>query len=203
MVTSKRVPQKRRYLLRDGKVIGGDRMRLFRGLLPTQSRQEYELLAEKLKQQEEAPIPRVDLTSTRLMVAVRTRDIEHLLSMLDDSAQAPLDTHLVIEGAMACLRRDVFLMSFERFRRYLAATRITRTMVCILYKPRPGDVPLISRSLVRDGILQSTGTADIGAIGSGDSECDSDEEEEIHAGSASVAPAPRRVQKQHCLPLLP
>ena len=178
-------------------------MRLFRGLLPTQSRQEYELLAEKLKQQENAPIPRVDLSSTRLMVEVRTRQIEDLLSTLGDSAQAPLDTQLVIEGAMACLRRDVFLMSFERLRRYLAATRITRTMVRILYKPRPGDVPLISRSLVRDGILQSTGTADIGAIGSGDSECDSDEEEEIHAGSASVAPAPRRVQKQHCLPLLP
>lgn len=176
---------------------------MWRHLVQPKPRDEFELLAQKLKQQEEAPIPRVDFSIARLMVEVRTRQIEDLLLTLGDSAQAPLDTQLVIEGAMACLRRDVFLMSFQRFRRYLAATRITRTMVRMLYKPRPGDVPLISRSLVRDGILQSTGTADIGAIGSGDSECDSDEEEEIHAGSASLAPAPRRVQKQHCLPLLP
>ena len=107
-------------------------MRLFRGLVPSQRREEFELLAEKLQQRENAPIPRVDLTSTRLMVAVRTREIEHLLSTLNDTAQAPLDTHLLIESTMGHLRRDVFLMSFEHFRRYLAGTRIARTMLRVL-----------------------------------------------------------------------
>lgn len=175
-------------------------MRLFRGLLPSQSREEFEILAQKLKQQENAPIPRADLSITRLMVAVRTREIEDLLSSLGDSAQAPLDTRLVIEGTMGHLRRDVFLMSFERFRRYLAATRITRTMLRILYKPRPGDVPIISRSLVRNGLLQPTG-AEFGTIGNGDSDSDA---EDMHACQppSPHAPASRQDDKYY-LPLLP
>ena len=178
-------------------------MRLFCGLVSSHPREEFELLAEKLQQRENAPIPRVDLTSTRLMVAVRTREIEDLLSTLDDSAQAPLDTHLLIESTMGHLRRDVFLMSFERFRRYLAATRIARTMLRILYKPRPGDVPIISRSLVRDGVLQPTG-AEFGAIGNGD---DGDEQAEVvHAcDHPAIAPSRRkRISRDSCLlPLLP
>ena len=177
-------------------------MRLFRGLLPSQSREEFEILAQKLKQQEEAPIPRVDFSIARLMVEVRTRQIEDLLLTLGDSAQAPLDTQLVIEGAMACLRRDVFLMSFERFRRYLAATRVQRTMLRLLYTPRKKGVPLISRCLVRDGVLQPTGSAEDGiGIGSGDSD-GGDEAEDVHADRAGPAAGPRRGQCRVSLPPL-
>ena len=172
-------------------------MRLFRGLLPSQSREEFEILAQKLKQQENAPIPRADLSITRLMVAVRTREIEDLLSSLGDSAQAPLDTRLVIEGTMGHLRRDVFLMSFERFRRYLAASRIQRTILRLLYLPRKEGVPLVSRCLVRDGVLQPTGGAsEVGAIGGGGVA------EDAHADRASPAAEPRRGQCRVSLPPL-
>ena len=174
---------------------------MFRGLVKTQPRDEYELLAQKLKEQEEAPIPRADLSITRLMVAVRTRQIEDLLSSLGNSAQAPLDTRLVIEGTMGHLRRDVFLMSFERFRRYLAATRIQRTILRLLYLPRKKGVPLISRCLVRDGVLQPTGSAEVGAIGSGDSD-GGDEAEDAHTDRASPAAEPRRGQCRVSLPPL-
>ena len=109
-------------------------MRLFRGLVSSHPREEFELLAEKLQQRENAPIPRVNFSITRLMVEVRTRQIEDLLSSLGDSAQAPLDTRLVIEGTMGHLRRDVFLMSFELlpFKLRPANSSTTRSLVTLV-----------------------------------------------------------------------
>ena len=50
-------------------------------------------------------------------------------------------------------------LALVKFVRSMAATRIQRTILRLLYTPRDGGMPLISRSLVRDGVIAPTGWA--------------------------------------------
>ena len=173
-------------------------------------RDEFELLAQKLKQQEEAPLPLVDLVLSNFQVKWSAHIIDALLDNYDDWQAVPhthpeRERHLgllqkEVDGEMRGLRRRVHLMKTTHFRRVLAATRIQRTILRLLYTPpRKGGVPLISRSLVREGVLEPTGS-EVGAIGSGDSD-GSGVAEDAHADRASP-PGPRRGQCRVSLPPL-
>ena len=61
-------------------------------------------------------------------------------------------------------------LTLVKFVRYMAAVRIQRTMLKLLYKPasRSGQVPKISRSLVDDGFLLGCGDGDSDGGGDGD-----------------------------------
>ena len=164
---------------------------MWRHLVQPKPRDEFELLAQKLKQQEEAPLPLVDLALTNFQVKCGAHIIDALLDNYDDWQAVP-HTHPDRSGHLALLqkevdielqamRRRVHLMKTTHFRRVLAATRIQRTILRLLYTPRKKGVPLISRCLVRDGILKPTGSAEVGTIGSGDSDNDA-ARSQFHSG---------------------
>lgn len=185
---------------------------MWRHLVQPKPRDEFELLAQKLKQQEEAPLPLVDLALSNVQVKWSAYIIDALLDNWDDWQAVP-HTHPEreghvrllkeqIDGEMRGLRRRVHLMKLTFFRHMVAATRIQRTILRLLYVPREEGVPLISRSLVRDGTLLPTGSAEDGiGIGSGDSD-GGDEAEDVHADRASPAPEPRRAQRWVSIPPL-
>ena len=179
---------------------------MFKGLVPTQKREEYEILAEKLRTIRHQPPPLVDLALSNLQVKWSAHIIDALLDNYDDWQAVPhthpeRERHLgllqkEVDGEMRGLRRRVHLMKTTHFRRVLAATRIQRTILRLLYTPpRKGGVPLISRSLVREGVLEPTGS-EVGAIGSGGVA------EDAHADRASPAAEPRRGQCRVSLPPL-
>ncbi len=185
---------------------------MFKGLVPTQPpRDEFDALREKLKTIRATPPPLVDLALTNFQVKCGAHIIDAMLDNLDDWQAVPhthpeRERHLgllqkEVDGEMRGLRRRVHLMKTTHFRRVLAATRIQRTILRLLYTPRKGGVPLISRSLVRDGILKPTGSEDGIGIGSGDSD-GGDVAEDVHTDRASPAPGPRRGQRWVSLPPL-
>ena len=69
-----------------------------------------------------------------------------------------------VDEAMVEIRRLVHDLTIRRVVQYLATVRIQRRMLKLLYQPRPGTVPRISRALVDEGFL---------VIGNGDSDGES------------------------------
>ena len=69
-----------------------------------------------------------------------------------------------VDEAIVEIRRLVRALTLRRVVLYLAAVRIQRKVLKLLYQPRPGNVPRISRALVDEGFL---------VIGNGDSDGES------------------------------
>ena len=68
-----------------------------------------------------------------------------------------------IEEALVEIRRLVHVLRLRRFARYLSVVRLQRTMLKLLYQPRQGNVPKISRSLLDETFM---------ALGNGDGDDD-------------------------------
>ena len=58
-----------------------------------------------------------------------------------------------VSEAMDEARRLVRAIKIRRAARFLAVVRIQRTALRVLYQPRPGNVPRISRALIDEGFL--------------------------------------------------
>ena len=58
-----------------------------------------------------------------------------------------------IDESVAAARLLVYHQVFHRLRRLVACVRIQRTMLRLLYQPRPGNVPKISRSLLDETFM--------------------------------------------------
>ena len=184
---------------------------MFRGLVKTQPRDEYELLAQKLKEQREAPLPLVDLALSSFVVKWAAHNVDILLDNWLSWNVVPR-THpersgqltflrTTIDGEMQGLRRRVFLMQWARFRRFYCCCKLQAIVLKWLYAMGQDGLPPISRSLVRDGTLLPTGSAEDGiGIGSGDSD-GGNVAEDVHADRASP-PGPRRGQCRVSLPPL-
>ena len=75
-----------------------------------------------------------------------------------------------VDEAMVEVRRLVEAILIRRLVRFLACVRIQRTLLKLLYTPRPGNVPKISRSLLDDGMV---GVGEFGTtLGNGDADDD-------------------------------
>ena len=75
-----------------------------------------------------------------------------------------------IEEHLAAARLLVYDLVFNRLRRLVACAVIQRTMLRILYTPRPGQPPKISRSLLDEGLV---GTGEFGStVDNGDGDDD-------------------------------
>ena len=72
-----------------------------------------------------------------------------------------------VEEHLAAARMLVHNLVRWRLRRLVACVVIQRTCLKLLYKPRPGDVPRISRALMDEGLV---GTGEFLSVGSGDSD---------------------------------
>ena len=72
-----------------------------------------------------------------------------------------------VEEHLAAARLLVYNLVFNRLRRIIACVVIQKTCLKLLYKPRPGDVPRISRALMDEGLV---GTGEFLSVGSGDSD---------------------------------
>ena len=69
-----------------------------------------------------------------------------------------------IDEAMAEARRLVRAIKIRKAARFLAVVRIQRTTLRVLYQPRPGNVPKISRSILDETFM---------ALGNGDADDES------------------------------
>ena len=189
---------------------------MFRGLVQPKPRDEFNALHEKLKTIRNQAPPLVDIAMAYFGVKFQAFTVEKLLGNMQEwEAVSPMNPErsrqlvllkMVVDREMSCIRKRVYLMKLTHFRRFFAACKLQAQVLRLLYEPRLGDVPRISRALVRDGTLRPTG-AESGAIGSGDSDCDSDSDSDAvdaHACQppSSHAPASRQDDKYY-LPLLP
>ena len=149
-------------------------MRLFTNLIPRSpsptSSEAYVKLQRKLEEYGNNPrvlhalIRRTSPRSTALRVEALEK---YTLKMLqsyerwqyglyvgDPRAESKCDTLASrIAGNMAEARRLVFLVQCRKFWRYVSTIRIQRTMLRLLYVPRPGGVPRISRALLAEGYM--------------------------------------------------
>ena len=183
---------------------------MFRGLVKTQPRDEYELLAQKLKEQEEAPLPLVDLALSSFVVKWAAHNVEIMLDNWDAWKVVPRNhperkrqltfLRTTIDGEMQGLRRRVFLMRWARFRRSYAACKLQAIVLKWLYATGPDGLPPISRHDLIENFIVATGAdATIGELGDGDG----DEAEEVPVRHPSPHPAKPSRRSQPSLPLLP
>ena len=110
-------------------------------------RAEFELLAQKLKQQEEAPLPLVDLALSNLQVKWSAHIIDALLDNWDDWQAVPhthpeREGHLgllqkEVDGELQAMRRRVYLMQLTHFRRFYAACKLQAIVLKWLYSTGP------------------------------------------------------------------
>ena len=183
---------------------------MFRGLVKTQPRDEYELLAQKLKEQREAPLPLVDLALSSFVVKWAAHNVEIMLDNWDAWKVVPRNhperkrqltfLRTTIDGEMQGLRRRVFLMRWARFRRSYAACKLQAIVLKWLYATGPDGLPPISRHDLIENFIVATGAdATIGELGDGDG----DEAEEVPVRHPSPHPAKPSRRSQPSLPLLP
>ena len=149
-------------------------MRLFTNLIPRSpsptSSEAYIKLQEKLEKYGNNPsvlhalMRRTSPRSTALRVEALERYTLKLLQSYerwqyglyvgDPRAESKCDDLANrIAGNMAEARRLVFLVQCRRCWRYVSTIRIQRTVLRILYMPRPGGVPRISRALLTEGYM--------------------------------------------------
>jgi hypothetical protein len=151
-----------------------EQMRLFTNLIPRSpspaSSEAYIKLQRKLEEYANNPhvlhalIRRVSPRSTALRVEALEKHTLKLLQSYerwqyglfvgDRRAESKCNTlESRIAGNMAEARRLVFLVQCRKFWRYVSTIRIQRTMLRLLYVPRPGGVPRISRALLAEGYM--------------------------------------------------
>ena len=137
-------------------------------------------LKAKLAARKPGP-PKISVVVTAWHILNLTEDAEKLLQRRHDWLHAfhkPRELRLLnvsraerqIDMRLNQARYLAEHLALIRFVRFVAATRIQRTMLKLLYKPasRSGQVPKISRSLVDDGFLLGCGDGDSDGGGDGD-----------------------------------
>ena len=151
---------------------------MFRGLIPpppTSSAAYLDLRAKVESYVYQPPPVPLSALATVLAVGRCAQDVEALLQereMLlwyrerdDPHAERQISfTERVIDASVADARRMVTNLVFHRLRRLMACVLIQKTMLRLLFAPRPGNVPRISRALIDEGFL---------VIGNGDSDGES------------------------------
>ena len=151
---------------------------MFRGLIPPPPTSSAAYLDLKAKVEsyvyQPPPVP-LSALATVLAVGRCAQDVEALLrdrdiflwykGAGDPHAERQISfTERVIDASVADARRLVTSLVFHRLRRLMACVLIQKTMLRLLFAPRPGNVPRISRALVDEGFL---------VIGNGDSDGES------------------------------
>ena len=156
---------------------------MFRGLLPPPPTTSTAYLDLKKKVEEHVyqppPIPTLSSADLVFVLQNHERRIYDLLERRERNRQwlpnASKEKRIDflerrIDEELACVRLHVRRAVLHRLRRFLATVKIQRTCLRILYAPRPGTVPRISRSLLDDGLV---GTGEFGTtIGDGDADDD-------------------------------
>ena len=146
---------------------------LFKNLIAAPQRDAYNALGEKLAAAKEFRPPE-PLSAHATLVAVR-RHVEHVEDLLEEREvllnreggmyrERTIDwLERRIDESVAAARLLVRNQVFHRLRFFLCVIRIQRTVLRILYAPREGNVPRISRSLLDETFM---------ALGDGDADDD-------------------------------
>ena len=150
---------------------------MFRGLVspPPTTSAAYLDLKKKLDAYvyQPPPIPTLSWTDLVFVIETHERRIHDLLERRERNRQwlpNPSKEKRIdflerrIEEELASARLHVRRAVLHRLRRSIACTLIQRTLLKLLYQPRPGTVPRISRALIDEGFLM---------IGDGDSDGES------------------------------
>ena len=149
---------------------------MFHGLLPPPPTTSTAYLDLKKKLDAYAyqppPIPTLSWTDLVFVIENHERRIHDLLERRERNRQwlpnANREKRIDylerrIDEKLACARLQVRRAVLHRLRRTICCVVIQRTLLKLLYKPRPGNVPRISRALVDEGFL---------VIGDGDADDD-------------------------------
>ena len=144
---------------------------MFAGLFPPPPKEPeaFTQLKAKLASRKPGP-PNISVAVTAWHILNLTEDAEKLLQRRHDWMHAFHKPRELRMRNVARAQRQIDMrvcqakylaehLALVRFVRYMAATRIQRTILRLLYTPRDGGMPLISRSLVRDGVIAPTGWA--------------------------------------------
>lgn len=146
---------------------------MFKNLVRAPQRDAYDALKKKVEAAEGFRFP-VPLSAHATLMAV-CRHVEHVEDLLEER-QALLNREggmyrertidwleRRIDESVAAARLLVRNQVFHRLRFFLCVIRIQRTVLRILYAPREGNVPRISRSLLDETFM---------ALGDGDADDD-------------------------------
>ena len=149
---------------------------MFRGLLPPPptTSTAYLDLKKKVDAYVYQPPPIPTLSSADLVIVIENheRRIHDLLERRERNRQwlpNPSKEKRIdflerrIEEELACARLQVRRAVLHRLRRLICCVRIQRWMLRLLYQPRSGNVPRISRSLLDETFM---------ALGDGDGDSD-------------------------------
>ena len=153
---------------------------LFKNLIAAPQRDAFDALKKKVEAAEgfRFPVP-LSANATLRCVCHHVAHVEDLL----EERQALLNREggmyrertidwleRCIDENVAAARLLVRNLLFYRLRRSLAVVKLQRSFLKLLYTPRPGNVPKISRSLLDDGLV---GTGEFGTtLGDGDADDD-------------------------------
>ena len=155
---------------------------MFAALLPPPPKEPefFTQLKAKLAARKPGP-PNISVSVTAWHILNLTEDAEKLLQRRHDWIHALHKPRELRMRNVSRAQRQIDMrlsqakylaehLALVKFVRYVAATRIQRTTLKLLYKPatRPGQVPKISRSLVDDGFLLGCGDGDSDGGGDGD-----------------------------------
>ena len=156
---------------------------MFRGLLPPPPTTSTAYLDLKKKLDayvyQPPPIPTLSWTDLVFVIENHERRIHDLLERRERNRQwlpnANREKRIDflerrIEEELACARLQVRRAVLHRLRRFLATVRLQRTALRVLYTPRQGQLPRISRSLLDEGLV---GTGEFGStLDNGDADDD-------------------------------
>lgn len=150
---------------------------MFKNLLHAPQREAFETLKKKVEENRHKPrvheyhrvdpcaaLARIKILEGRILESLGwyetwTEDLDHPSSEIRRRWHRGRVDEAIVE-----IRRLVHALTLRRVVQYLAAVRIQRKVLKLLYQPRPGTVPRISRALVDEGFL---------VIGNGDSDGES------------------------------
>ena len=148
---------------------------MFKNLIVAPQREAFEALKRKVDAYVYQPPPSPTLSSADLVIVIENheRRIHDLLERRERNRQwlpNPSKEKRIdflerrIEEELACARVQVRRAVLHRLRRTICCVRIQRTMLRLLYQPRSGTVPKISRSLLDETFM---------ALGNGDADDES------------------------------
>ena len=156
---------------------------MFRNLIVAPQREAYEALKKKVDEHARKPrvqsvyricphaaLARVGILEGRIYVSLGWHE-RWTMEPGHPSSEKRLEFHRNrIDEAMVEVRRLVEAILIRRLVRFLACVRIQRTLLKLLYQPRPGQLPKISRSLLDEGLV---GTGEFGStLDNGDGDDD-------------------------------
>ena len=150
---------------------------MFKNLVRAPQREAFEALKKKVEAHEHAPrvqsVYRICPHAALARIKILEDRVEKSLGWYTrweidpghPSSEKRLEFHRNrIDEAMVEARRLVYALKLRRIVRLVAAVSIQRKVLKLLYQPRPGTVPRISRALVDEGFL---------VIGNGDADDES------------------------------